>query len=182
MKPKLNVNLAGYLNRNVLTTVMALAALVVASYSLYLSYLPVSSSRILARNFGADPKAVVVKNLEINTRLDGTLKYFIDNRRELIANVEVTNFLENNGVGIAFVRTSVGNKRYQYCLWMRKYPTGWESIGWISPNPSSDPFRRAWIKENENWIRDMDNKKADWEMGSDCVWELKSKTPSAGSR
>lgn len=163
-------------------TVLAACALAVSSYSLYLSWLPVSSNRVLARNFGTDPKAVVIKSLDVNSRLDGTLKYFIDNKRELISHAEVTNFLENNGVGIAFVRTSAGNKKYQYCIWMSKYENGWEAMGWLSPSVNGDPFRRAWIKENESWLRDMDSRRLAWEAGSDSVWDISVKTTASRYR
>ena len=119
--------------------------------------------------FGDDPK-MLAKQILSKPRWLGTPEFFKQNKADLISNIEVTNFLENNGTGLAFIRTRASNKEFLICFWMRRLDSGWEYVPYLSQYLSGNPFLSKWIKENETWLEEMTSKKNAWEEGSDSVW------------
>lgn len=118
---------------------------------------------------GDAPQSVARDYIE-RPRWDGT-DFFIDQHRpELIANLEINNFLQNDGLGLAFVRTSASGKNFQFCLWMFKVDSGWQFVNYMSPYLSGDAFRGKWVQKHEGWLEEMESKKDKWIAKSDGVW------------
>ena len=122
-----------------------------------------------APSTGTDPKTLVVESFQL-PRWDGTDEFFRKHRAEMSATLEVANFLETDGVGIAFIRTSANGKKFQIAKWMRKTTKGWEQVGYLGPDLSGNPFLAKWIEQHKEWLREMQTKIDEWEKQSDGAW------------
>lgn len=148
---------------NILTLIISLTAIGVSSFTL------LNRDPMAEPVYGKDAKEIAIEMLS-RPRWDGTSKFFDLNRQELIGNLEVANFLETNGVGIAFMRTKVSDKTLQFCLWMHKTNSEWEWVPYLSHHISSDDFKYEWIMKNQEWLEDMAEKKEQWVEQSNGVW------------
>ena len=142
---------------------LATAAVGIASYAL----LTVNRSRTVVS--GPDPKSLALE-LFRRSRWIGTEDLFEQHAAEVIANTEIVNVLETDGVGIAFVRTSVGKRTFQVCVWMRKTESGWNAVPYLSATFPGQPFIANWIGRNHGWLRDMESRKIEWEEVSQSAW------------
>ena len=118
---------------------------------------------------GTDPKTLVVESFQ-DSRWDGTHEFFRNHRAEMSATVEVANFHETDGVGIAFIRTSANGKKFQFAEWMRRTTKGWERVGYLSPHLNGNPFLAKWIEQHKEWLQEMQTKIDEWEKQSDGAW------------
>lgn len=147
---------------NKITIVIAIVAIFISSYTL------INRDPMAEPVTGNDAKEVA-KNMLMRPRWDGTSSFFRMNKSEILSNIEISNILENNGVGIAFVRTSASGKKLQFCIWMRKNDSTWEWVPYLSQHLKDD-LRRKWVSDNQKWLEDMEEKKRIWEEASDSVW------------
>ena len=146
-----------------------IAALVVSIIAIGISSFTLLNRDPMAEPvYGKDAKEIAAGMLS-RPKWDGTSRFFNKHKREILRNLEVTNFLENNGVGLAFARTTASDKKLQFCLWMRKIDSGWEWVPYLSANISSD-LRYKWAQKNREWLEEMEVKKNEWEKQSDSVW------------
>lgn len=150
---------------NIISLILSIIAVGISTITLVDRKLP----KGITPPYGNNPREVALKLLD-RPRFDGTSKFIQKNIQDLKSNLEVVNFLETEGVGIAFIRTKAQDKQFQYHLWMRKIDSGWEWVSYLSVYNEIEPFRKKWIEKNHDWIEEMREKGEEWTGQSQSVW------------